>query len=290
MPKQIIDKKWADGVGLAVRPWVPSDHLTDRVIEDVTVMNVANDKAFYVPVGTEFNYLRGNQVKEVADKVKYPTGQGMWFRSVTLRRCVADGVARKDNAKIQGAHTDGCFINGDAASNALGGITDFTFEDCVFRNLDGSCMPVLLCEPVRLGTLTFRRTVMEPTVVQPRIVLKGGISVNVMRFEDCPSGMKLSPDVKPFYIGRIEISNSPLVNVKDVIKTNPDCVVILDGVQIAGPAVPSVPAPLPPPVADTPAPSQEVVQLRSQVATLEAENTVLKTRLNQINALTQTPT
>jgi hypothetical protein len=254
---QIIDKKWADGVGFAYRPWTLNDANADFVLENVTVLNVANDKAFYIPLATEYGYLRGKGVKELEDKSKYPDGQGMTFKSVTLRHCTVNGVARKDNAKIQGAHTDGLYINGDPAIKFAK--TDFLLEDFTVRNCDGSCMPILVQNPTRLGTFTLRRVLFEDSVVQKRLVLKRGVEIDVLQFENCGS-INISPDDDTVRVGSVYIVNSPGVNVKNLIALFPNIPVFIDGKRFNGGVADSQPvAPKPPEVVTVPIVTPAVV-------------------------------
>jgi hypothetical protein len=240
----LIDRAWADGVGWSYRPWEPTDDNRDYEIADLTVLNTANDKAIYIPLASEYQYLRDKGVKAVADKVAYPSGYGMAFKSVTIRKCIVDGVARKDNLKIQGAHTDGIYINGDKA--VVNRKTDVLIEDFIARNCDGSCMPIIIQDPARIGTFILRRVVFEDTVVQKRLNLKRGVVIDLLRFEDC-GNIVVTPDDATVSVGRVEIVNSPGINVKSFMATCPNTVVTLDKVQIGGPRAVEIPTPEPVP-------------------------------------------
>jgi hypothetical protein len=239
----VVDRAWADGVGWSYRPWEPTDADRDYEISELTVLNTANDKAIYIPLASEYQYLRDKGVKSVADKVAYPTGYGMAFKSVKILKCVVDGVARKDNDKIQGAHTDGIYINGDKA--VLNKKTDLLIEDFVARNCDGSCMPIIIQDPSRIGTCILRRVIFEDTVVQKRLNLKRGIVIDKLLFENCGS-IVVTPDDATVSVGRIDIVNSPGINLKQFFPICTNTVVVIDGKQVAGPVA------QPPVVVETP--------------------------------------
>lgn len=204
-----IDKHWADGVGVALRPSDPSDQMKDFVFQNTTILHVSNDKSLYISLGSEFQYLRDKGYKAFADKSKYPSGKGIWFRSVRLENITIDGVERRDNAKTQGAHTDGLYIGSDPAVNALGAKTDVHVKNLTLRNCDGSCMAVLIQNPARIGNLIFDSLHIEPTVIQKRLVIKIGTFIDRLTFINTTS-FSVTPDTDEFHIGEIHLINSSI--------------------------------------------------------------------------------
>ena len=240
MPMQIIDSQWRGGNGLTRRPWGPEDHLAQALVQDVEVRNHGEGKAFYLPCHDAVDYLRGKS--RPINPTTHP--QGWWFASLTVRNCVVDGVKRlvSDN----GTHNDAFYLVGFAPQKQA-----ITFENITIRNCDGSVMPFLF-QPMNLSILTLRNVVMEASVAQRRVVLKAGCRIDLLRIENCGQMTVNPPDDNPANVKRIEILNSPLVNVGGFAGKGTEIV------QLAAP---------PPPVSP---PAPAVTDLERRITALEA--------------------
>ena len=202
---QIIDGNFKGGNGLTRRPWIPEDHLAEILVQNVEVRNHGEGKAFYFPCYDAVDYLRGKN--RPINPATHP--QGWWFVSLTVRNCVVDGVKRM--VPNNGTHNDAFYLAGSAPQKQA-----ITFENITIRNCDGSVMP-LLFQPMNLLVLTLRNVVMDASVVQRRVVIKAGCKIDLLRIENCGQMTVNPPEDSPANVRRIEIFNSPLVNISGFV-------------------------------------------------------------------------
>ena len=212
MANEIINREWRSENGISRRPWVPSDHLSDLVIENKEIYNIANKQAIYVPPASSVAYLKGKKSEgAIIDPVKHP--YGYWFNSITLRNITVDGVKRTDGQ----AHTDGIYMCDDP-SDLTAWIEKILIENYTLKNTDTSCMPFLIQEQFRCKLFHIKNLHFE-NVGQQRLVFKPGVKIFTLRIENVSQRLAINAPIinSGGFISRLEIINSPLVDFKELI-------------------------------------------------------------------------
>lgn len=152
------------------KPWLLTDHLSNPIYEDIAIRDNLNHKAFYLGFHSSVQDLIGyrSQGADPISAAVHP--QGWWFKSITLKNCIVDGV-RATN----GNHVDAIYVYNTAPEPV-----DLTLENIHVSNTDGSTMTVLL-QPGKYGTVTLKDLFVDGNCVQKRVVFKPGVHIECLR-------------------------------------------------------------------------------------------------------------